>query len=637
MTDAKDFTVTVKDSTVKFTATDGKTVSLGLDKTEIVYNTATKLSVVELDANGVELKSTECAGAAGTTNNIEYKIDVTSDKGYVTADGLVLNKVGDTAKVTAEKHTGVYKDGKEDGNIKFEGTVTAVDSTAMATGEKWTLASADLAPYDWAKVEEKHELVLGENGYLFMNVKDTKGNDLVKGDPTTSYTVVSMNKDVLFVDDANKNMLVPNKVGTAVININDKNGKTVWSYQVTVKEAAKPSTFTVDKGSVTLSNASSAAVTSAITVTVKDQYGRNINGALKITRTSQPGDFTQGSSVDPFFNKSAATDTITATAGKAKLTFTGNDSADNKKALKGAYGYKVELIYNGATVYTGVIGATIQEPDTTNGKLTYSLLLNGENAAANIDETVTADSLDAKKVEIKVGKFYDGVLGGYYKVSNSNISVKNPKNVEVATAATISAGERENVTSPSDSFDFAVRTTGTAVTAGNNYNFKQTAAGTYTVTVKVPGATAGTLKDIKQYINVTNSQPAVVMSKRDTAETVELSKVGSPSDATKGAILGAFQFSYNNNALASLVNNNVLNSSADGTKGQLDITAISAEAITNATKISNNTITRFFVKSFDVRVPVMFGDVNGDNTIDAKDVVYVTQTVNAGYYLQYKN
>ena len=237
MTDSKEFTVTVKDSTVKFTATDGKTANLGLTKTEIVYNTATKVGIAELDANGVELKTIECEGVANTKDNIEYKIDVTSDKGYATADGLVLNKVGDTAKVTAEKHTGVYKDGKEDGNIKFEGTITAVDSTAMAAGEKWTIASSDVEPYNWSKVTENHDLVVGEVGYLFMNVKDTKGDDIVKGDPTAKgYKIVSMNKDVLFVDEANKNELVPNKAGQAVININDKNDKTIWTYVITVKD-----------------------------------------------------------------------------------------------------------------------------------------------------------------------------------------------------------------------------------------------------------------------------------------------------------------------------------------------------------------------------------------------------------------
>lgn len=635
MTDSKEFTVAVKDSTAKFTATDGKTVSLGLTKTEIVYNTATKVGIKELDANGVELKTVECEGVANTKDNIEYKIDVTSDKGYATADGLVLNKVGDTAKVTAKKHTGVYKDGKEDGVIEFEGTITAVDSTAMAAGEKWTIASSDVEPYNWSKVTENHDLIVGENGYLFMNVKDTKGDDIVKGDPTVKgYKIVSMNKDVLFVDEANKNELVPNKAGQAVININDKNDKTIWTYAITVKEAAKPTSFALSEGSVTISNASSAAVKADIEVTVKDQYGRKINGALKVTRTGKPADFVQGTSVDPYFNTGADNTVISTTAGKAKLTFTGNDTSDSAKAMKGSYGYKLELIYDGKTVYAGAIGATVQEPNVATGKLTYALLLNGKNASATVDETVTADSLDQKAVKVQVGKFYDGVLADYHQVSDATVKMTNPDNKAVATDAAVS-GKNNLDTTAVDSFNFYVRTT--SAVAGSDFSFAQCKAGTYTVSVKVPGATAGSLKEIKQYITVTNSQPAVVMSKREAAETVELSKIGvASSNATTGAILGAFQFSYDNNALKSIVNNNVLASGADGLKGELDITSVSAIDTSNATKISNNTITRFFVKKFNVRVPVVFGDVNGDKTEDEKDVVYITQTVNAGYYLQYK-
>lgn len=634
MTDSKEFTVAVKDSTAKFTATDGKTVSLGLTKTEIVYNTATKVGIKELDANGVELKTVECEGVANTKDNIEYKIDVTSDKGYATADGLVLNKVGDTAKVTAKKHTGVYKDGKEDGVIEFEGTITAVDSTAMAAGEKWTIASSDVEPYNWSKVTENHDLVVGEIGYLFMNVKDTKGDDIVKGDPTAKgYKIVSMNKDVLFVDEANKNELVPNKAGQAVININDKNDKTIWTYAITVKEAAKPTSFALSEGSVTISNASSAAVKADIEVTVKDQYGRKINGALKVTRTGKPADFVQGTSVDPYFNTGADNTVISTTAGKAKLTFTGNDISDSAKAMKGSYGYKLELIYDGKTVYAGAIGATVQEPNVATGKLTYALLLNGKNASATVDETVTADSLDQKAVKVQVGKFYDGVLADYHQVSDATAKMTNPDNKAVATNAAVS-GKNNLDTSDVDSFIFYVRTTSSV--AGSDFSFAQCKAGTYTVSVKVPGATAGSLKEIKQYITVTNSQPAVVMSKRDAAETVDLSKIGSPSDATKGAILGAFQFSYDNNTLASVINNAVKSSGADGLKGELDITSVPAIDTSNATKISNNTITRFFVKKFDVRVPVVFGDANGDGTVNAADVVYITQTVNAGYYLQYK-
>lgn len=621
MTDSKEFTVTVKDSTVKFTATDGKTVSLGLDKTEIVCNKATKISVTELDAKGVELKATECEGAAGKKNNIEFKIDVTSDKGYVTADGLVLNKAGDTAKVTATKHTGVYKDGKEDGVVKFEGTVTAVDVAPMATGEKWTLTNA--APFDWSKVTENHDLIVGETSHFFMNVKDVKGNDLVKGNPVDAgYTIVSTNKDILFVEG---NTFTPNQTGAAVININDKAGKTIWSYQVTVKEAAKPVKFTVDKGSVTLTNSASVGAVKAIKITVKDQYDRKItaNADLKVENTAKPADAAAGEMLGASVHPTIAT-------GEAVLAFSGANK------VKGSYAYKIELrdTRTSNVVYTGVVGVTIQQPDYSK-TLTYQLLLNDENTAATVDETVTVDSLDDKNVAIRVGKFYDGVLGEYYAVSNEAITVTTPDNKTVASAASITYNQRTNTDvsgQPTTKASvFAVRTSGSAV------DYHQAKAGTYTVTVRVPGSDAGKLKDIKQYFTVTNSQPTVVMSKRSANETIDTTATGiNGTVATKAAVLGSFQFSYDNNALVSLNDGKIITSPTPS-KLELGESNIEAIEIENDAPLSaDGNLRRMFVKSVTVKIPVILGDLNNNGNVDDGDVVYVHQKVSANYYIQYK-
>ena len=621
MTNAKEFTVTVKDSTAKFTATDGKTVSLGLDKTEIVCNKATKISVTELDAKGVELKATECEGAAGRKNNIEFKIDVTSDKGYVTADGLVLNKAGDTAKVTATKHTDVYKDGKEDGVVKFEGTVTAVDVAPMATGEKWTLTNA--APFDWSKVTENHDLIVGETSHFFMNVKDVKGDDLVKGNPVDAgYTIVSTNKDILFVEG---NTFTPNQTGAAVININDKAGKTIWSYQVTVKEAAKPVKFTVDKGSVTLTNSASVGAVKAIKITVKDQYDRKItaNAGLKVENTAKPADAAAGEML-------GASKYPTIATGEAVLAFSGANE------VKGSYAYKIELrdTRTSNVVYTGVVGVTIQQPDYSK-TLTYQLLLNDENTAATVDETVTVDSLDDKNVAIRVGKFYDGVLGEYYAVSNEAITVTTPDNKTVASGASITFNQRTNTDvsgQPTTKASiFAVRTSGSAV------DYHQAKAGTYTVTVQVPGSDAGKLKDIKQYFTVTNSQPTVVMSKRSANETIDTTVKGiNGTVATKAAVLGSFQFSYDNNALVSLKDGKIITSPTPS-KLELGESNIEAIEIENDAPLSaDGNLRRMFVKSVTVKIPVILGDLNNNGNVDDGDVVYVHQKVSANYYIQYK-
>lgn len=621
MTDSKEFTVTIKDSTETFTATDGKLAGFALDKTEIVYNTATKISLVKLDAQGVELGTLAYNnGVAVDNNTVDFKIDVTSDKGYITADGLVLNKVGDTAKVTAEKHSGVYVDGKETGNIKFEGTVTAIEAADIATDETWTLAAA--APFDWSKVTPQHYLIMNEPANLYMYVKDTKGAELVKGDPTLKgYSVVSMNQDVLFVTG---NKLTPNKVGNAVININDKKGKTVWSYLVEVKEAAKPVSFTASKSQVTLSNSTYAAATATVDLVVKDQYGRDLPSvagySYAFSETVKPSDAT----ANKVFN--SASDVATPSYAVKRLTFHGTDSTT--PLVKGAYSYKVELKNSlGTVVYTGVINVTIQD-STTSGTKTYALLLDGENASKTVDVTVKSDSLDAKSVDVRVGVYYDGVLREYYDgVTEGTITMTNPYGASVATTSAI-AGERDAMTnSTGAAFNFYARTTSAA------FDFDQATAGTYTISVKVPNATTTGLQDIKQYIIVKNDQPKLVLAKRDQAGTVDTTKLGSVSDATKAAILAAFEFSYDNISLASLDNGAVI-TSPDGTKYQIGeanitkCTAINSEAVSDGSGS-----TRAFIQKITVKIPVVFGDIDGT---PGNDVVYITQTIDVNYYLQWK-
>ena len=277
MKDAKDYTVACKDNTLKFTATDGVITQLAVDPTEVVYNTATEIDLVATDSKNVELARYAYGDAALATDGYEFAISVTSDKGYfVGASKLVLNKIGDTATFTATKHTGKYENGVEAGNLKLDGTITAVDKTAVETATDWTLDT--VCPYDWSKATINHDLILGEPTSLFIRIQDANGKELFKGNPVTynNYKVVSTNEDVIYAGGANGNDLIPRKEGSAYVNIVDEKGNIVYTYNIVVKAAAKPTSFTVNKGSVTLSNATTVADTATIELVAKDQYGRDM-------------------------------------------------------------------------------------------------------------------------------------------------------------------------------------------------------------------------------------------------------------------------------------------------------------------------------------------------------------------------
>ena len=614
MTDAKEYTVTCKDTTLKFTATDGVIANIAVDPTEIVYNTATEIDLIALDANKVELARYAYGSAALATNGYDFNISVTSDKGYfVGSSKLVLNKVGDTATFTATKHTGKYENGVETGNLKVEGTITAIDKAAVETSVEWTLSTN--CPYDWSKVKANHDLILGENENLFIRIQDANGKEVFKGNPNTynGYRLVSTNEDVVYVGGTSGNQLIPRKEGNAYVNVVDSKNNVVYAFVVTIKPAAKATSFVLNKGNVNVSNSTNVTDSATIELTGKDQYGRDMaltgNYTLVFTNTvaeSNPASATNAAMAAKVFDGS--TD-VSTTGSKTTLTFNGTDTAT--KNTKGAYSWKVEMKNTaGATVYTAIVSANIQEPDMT-ATPTYALLLNGENVSKTVDTTVTLDSRADQDVTVKVGKFYNGILGDYQTIAESNVTMKTPLNADVATGS--AAGTRTTVSS--DAFTFYVRTGESA-----KY-YKKAATGTYKISVTVPGASGTGLQTINQNLVVTDSQSVLNIAKRDSVNIVTAADI-------QNAVNQAFEFTYNNVKLST--------TAANAYEGKILVTDITVNKNTNKSTTVNG-VNNDYLDSITVKVPVVLGDLNGDGTItDADDVIYIDQTASAGYFLVWK-
>ena len=614
MTDAKEYTVTCKDTTLKFTATDGVIANIAVDPTEIVYNTATEINLIALDANKVELARYAYGSAALATNGYDFNISVTSDKGYfVGSSKLVLNKVGDTATFTATKHTGKYENGVETGNLKVEGTITAIDKAAVETSVEWTLSTN--CPYDWSKVKANHDLILGENENLFIRIQDANGKEVFKGNPNTynGYRLVSTNEDVVYVGGTSGNQLIPRKEGNAYVNVVDSKNNVVYAFVVTIKPAAKATSFVLNKGNVNVSNSTNVTDSATIELTGKDQYGRDMaltgNYTLVFTNTvaeSNPASATNAAMAAKVFDGS--TD-VSTTGSKTTLTFNGTDSST--KNTKGAYSWKIEMKNTaGATVYTAIVSANIQEPDMS-ATPTYALLLNGENVSKTVDTTVTLDSRADQDVTVKVGKFYNGILGDYQTIAESNVTMKTPLNADVATGS--AAGTRTTVSS--DAFTFYVRTGESA-----KY-YKKAATGTYKISVTVPGASGTGLQTINQNLVVTDSQSVLNIAKRDSVNIVTAADI-------QNAVNQAFEFTYNNVKLST--------TAANAYEGKILVTDITVNKNTNKSTTVNG-VNNDYLDSITVKVPVVLGDLNSDGTItDADDVIYIDQTASAGYFLVWK-
>ena len=618
MKDAKDYTVACKDNTLKFTATDGVITQLAVDPTEVVYNTATEIDLVATDSKNVELARYAYGDSALATDGYEFAISVTSDKGYfVGASKLVLNKIGDTATFTATKHTGKYENGVEAGNLKLDGTITAVDKTAVETATDWTLDT--VCPYDWSKATINHDLILGDpTPSLFIRIQDANGKELFKGNPVTynNYKVVSTNEDVIYAGGAHGNDLIARKEGSAYVNIVDEKGNIVYTYNIVVKAAAKPTSFTVNKGSVTLSNATTVADTATIELVAKDQYGRDMTSGYNFvyTNTAAASGAANATTAAKVFDP---TSNVTKTNAKTTLTFNGTNGGSAN--AKGTYSWKVEMQNSttGATVYTAILSATVQQPNMSVAP-TYALLLDGENAAKTVDTTVTTDSQAAQDVVVKVGKFYNGILGGYQSFTDADVTMKTPTNTNVTTSASITAGTRTATTT--NTFSFSARTVN-----GSKY-YQKAAAGTYkiSVTVAVPAGTAGAtaLKTISQNIIVTDKQATLSINKRDSVNIVSATN-------DKDAVLKAFEFTYNNVKLSTTAAH-----AFEGliTSSDLTLDKNDDKSYTDASGVHN-----IYLEKITLKVPVVLGDLNGDGTIDdTNDVIYIDQTVSTGYFLAWK-
>ena len=612
MTDAKEYTVVCKDANLKFTATNGVISQLAVDPTEVVYNTATEIDLVALDDNKVELARYAYNSPALATDGYEFTISVTSDKGYFVGDSkLVLNKVGDTATFTATKHTGKYENGTEAGNLKLDGTITAIDKAAVETSADWTLATA--CPYDWSKITANHDLILGESENLFIRIQDANGKEVFKGNPTqyNGYKLVSTNQDVVYVGGANGNTLVPRKEGSAYVNVVDNKNNVVYAYVVTIKAAAKPTSFVVNKGSVSISNSANVTDSATIELVGKDQYGRDMalsgNYSYTFTNTVAANGAANNTVAAKVFDGAAD---VTTNVAKTILTFNGTDAGAAN--TQGAYSWKVEMKNtSGATVYTAVVSANVQQPDMRVTP-TYALLLNGQNAPATIDTTVTADSRAAQDVTVKVGMFYNGILGDYQSFADSNVTMRTPLNADVVVGTT--AGTRTAVAS--DTFTFSVRT----VDATNYY--KKAAAGTYKISVSVP-VTPGsaTLKTINQNIVVTDSQSVLNVAKRDSVNIVSATDL-------QDAVNKAFEFTYNNVKLST--------TAANAYEGKIALSDITVNKNASKSRVDGS-VKNDYIDSITVKVPVLLGDLNGDGNItDAADVIYIDQTASTGYFLAWQ-
>ena len=557
MKDAKEYTVTLDGTTVKFVATDNKVASINIDKATIPVKTETEIKLVAKDANGVILKELPYG-----TSDVNYDFSLTTANGYVNGSKLYLNKVGDTATAEITYKTNKFTaDGKPDGNIGPDKlTITATEQAAISSfkvrigdGNK---KFSTLKDNDKVAIDETRDV------YAYFEIKDIDGKEISN---YGEYTLESSDKTTLMLmgDTMGVNhriQIVPAKEGTAYIFIK-KDDKIVASVPVTVVAARKVATMSADKSALVVSKAANANAETVV-FTTKDQYGNDfdyttgLNGGIAVACAGAPEGVNKASVVAP---------TQVGTAGvKTTYKFVGSNY------VKGTYTFKFTFVKDGKEVCAQVVTVNVQEAGVAGDSISYSLNINNSNSAAQTEEdaVVNADHTNDRSFTISVSELLKGVEakklakndtlddltaaesatktaskvdGIYYTVKDAagKVQYNNVPNTTPVTGAAFDSG---NNSTPDQLVVDIVKKSDT--------HYAQLPAGTYTVTttivVEPKHVTAGYVSNPNKFTKTTITKTFVVKdSSNDAITDMKLKDARVVSGASiQASLASTIQYSY---------------------------------------------------------------------------------------------
>ena len=525
LTDGKTYDVTLDGTTKQVVVSDGKVVSVTVNKLTVPVATETEIKLVSKDANGVILDES----AYGSQDSSKYDFSLTTSNGYVNGSKLYLNKIGDTATAEVTYKTGKYdQNGKPEGNVTSgKVTITAVDQAAV---NNFAVKISSVTTKKFDKIDANTQIAVGEtvaNGnakFAYFQIKDADGNEVSN---YYNYSVESSDKSILMLGSSNldtdkKVLVTPVKAGTAYILIK-KDDKIVNSVAVTVVAERKVATMDVNKASATLSNTSRLSQTATVTASFKDQYAKDI-------------DVTEGVEVTCLSTnaKDIKTENVTSANGYfSAVTYSNNKATVTFNAsglTAGTYQYKIAYKKDGKEVCARVITIVIQDAKAT-GSISFGL---------DVDKTEVDNLVDDKHktasdyvVNINVNELRNGVA---YEPVKVNTSYTIGSDTEVVKSVSYKIEDKDGKTVyDSASTDTKLNTvSGCAVDA--NYALKVTTvslgamtastpaqkyfgAGTYKVTATVKTAKNGET-DTNKYIvktftttfTVKDPQPAGTLS-----------------------------------------------------------------------------------------------------------------------------
>lgn len=502
--DGKAYTVKYGDSSAQFTATDGKVVKLDIVPKTAPVQTATEIKIQELDANGVIVNQ---YNKTDKPSNVDFDINVTD--GYIEgANSVFFNSLNSKAVAKATYHTYVYENGTETGSFTTgDVTIAATNQdTVAADGIQYSVAKT--APdFGAASYRQNTAFPADATDYsvYFKFVKSDKKE--IAPEEYAKFTLTTSNNLVFMIDTTltgNAAKLIPVGEGTANVVVKNAAGTVVATLPITVGKAAVPTSLSFDKTSMTLSNSTDLNETKTVKVTVKDQYGNELTTADALT-------------VEP----AKADQTITMEKDGFNVSFSGAGKT------AGTYYYTFSYKVDGKDYMKTTYKIVVQNLDKSKAE-SYAPIITESTVDTTVKEALTAD----KKVTVKLGHYYGGVLAEEIAVNNDTLkitSIKNSSNVDLA-ATWYNA----------DNGEITVLKAGDAIT--------KIPAGTYAIALTysftVGESDAAKTREAKYTVSltVTDKQPKAVLAQKKLVIDVM-----SDEDTVAKE---AFGFTYDNKAMA---------------------------------------------------------------------------------------
>ncbi len=476
--DKASYTITYGSNARAFIASVGEVKKAAI-LTEIVEEgKETPIDYALYDENNIDVK----AAAAGT---VDFTADVIN--GYKTEeDSLYMYTVGKIANVTLS-----YKKDESSTQITATKVIKCVEATATVTSATdFTLTAVKAAPDFTAKnYQAVSSTSIGETTYAHFRALDENKNEV----KYTSINYISSDDNILIIDSDGK--LTPIKTGSVKVTVLAVEGEkeSKFTFNLTILEKKSPTTVSLSKSYVSMSNINLSDYEENIDIAIKDQYGTTISTADGTCTIKE----LDGKQVIASYDRANKQIKITARAVPA-----------------GTYNYAVSYVVNGVTLST-TFSVLVQTVPTT-GSYGYQIEAEHQNLDMVVDTSITSN----KTVTIRLKKYIGGVFAGYANIISANVIKDGLYYNNDMTTSGLKTEQINTVTNGNSVVLTPVKLTTT--TNSNVGECVKAATGVYTVTVKYLNS-ATTISTETINITLTDSQGKtdVIVKSTTSSKTVQ--------------------------------------------------------------------------------------------------------------------